>query len=1072
MTLILHTEAPSLEDIIDGNSHQNIANQIAAALALDDINIIGIDGPLGSGKSTVIKLLEKDLASDEFQFINFDAEIYQQGSTKKALITKIFDGILPKTPSSLKGKLQEYKDEALGNNITYRKTQDSAISSWSVIFIASLFICSQSIRPMHAEWSKLPEEINHLLGWVLVALVASPIVIVLCFLFASTRNKSLKIGNLIKRNTVDIITEKMLISKEVGSIELHKAISGFKECIPPGLKFLLIIDNLDRISPEKVKEIWSDIELISNSSEKRLKLIIPYSSEHVAKSLSSDPYEGKEYISKRIPISFQIPPILSAGWRNVFSNYWKTSFPHDTENLHHDTSELIEIWLPKSYQPVTPRYLKKLINDIQIISSSTPFPVKNIVCAYYILTTRQNETPFNHLLIENFESNTIEEQSKDKFKKSIRKLQRIYGNNRQQWIDELLCINYQTSASLAQGELIDEPLKIALIQADADELSKISDMFGFLSAWRKIIDTTDPTDWFVTLSKMSNEKNEIVKEILPEVIKSLDTLDDTPTSTIENENFLPSIITLKENGFEIHGQYIEKITSKISDEILNYVSLDDNSLLNLGMHSSEIQLSLLRCELISKLIEKNILKEVYPLPTSVFYILNLKDKSNDFPNLEISSYRLKADDLIYGLRYSFMNGINIRLTESDIDKHAILQNPAVLDVIQNTPTEGLDVVYSNFVNSSTVSSLLSFELLVLYPSWHTTNLTPYYTRLFASAIDWKNECIAHFIAQMIASQTISSIEMYKNNISDTNIFTNNLSCYLKYIPEFSKITSALTLEILNEYLTPALDVLCEQKSLQINNVDDIIKKSFSTLNKYLGHKFIEQFTKDNENLLSERIEAEWIKNIDSSLIDFIINKEEPDQLSNSLIYSFESEIETQDDFNKVSKESLGVHSKIVSYAFNNGYNLSLIKDFITPFYNDFNVELLDTKMPRMMFDTLNDDDKSITLRNLSDLIYMRGIDVKRQILLLKHFNDILIYNDEDESTRSGSRSITRLFDHIESYPFIVSWLDIQNINFNKWNHDDKRHVVEIIANNVLQFPTLGEKNPVKTKLRELKSQEE
>lgn len=1066
MTLILHTETPSLEDIIDGNSHQNIANQIATALALDDINIIGIDGPLGSGKSTVIKLLEKKLASEEFQFINFDAEIYQQGSTKKALITKIFDGISPKIPSSLKNKLQEYKDEALGNNVTYTKTQDSAISTWSIIFIASLFICSQSIRPLHAEWSKLPQEINHSLGWMLFAFVASPVIIAFFFLVASIKYKSLKIGNLIKRNTIDIITEKMLISKEVGSIELHKAISGFKECIPPGLKFLLIIDNLDRISPEKVKEIWSDIELISNSSEKRLKLIIPYSSEHVAKSLSSDPYEGKEYISKRIPISFQIPPILSAGWRNVFSNYWKTSFPNDTENLHHDTSELIAIWLPKSYQPITPRYLKKLINDIQIISSSTPFPVKNIVCAYYILTTKQNSTPFNHLLIENFESDTIEEKLKDKFKKSIRKLQRIYGNNRQQWIDELLCINYQTSASLAQGELIDEPLKIALIQADADELSKVSDMFGFISAWRRIIDTTDPTDWFVTLSKMSNEKNEIVKEILPEVIKSLDTLDNTPTSTIENEKFLPSLITLKENGFEIHGQYIEKITSKISDDILNYVSLDDNALLNLGMYNSEIQASLLRCSLISKLIEKNILKEIYTILTPVFYILNLKDKSNDFPNLEVSSYRLKADDFIYGLQYSFMNEIKIRLTDRDIDKHAILENPAVMNVIKNNSTNGLDAVFSNFTNSSTISSIFSFELLVLYPTWHTTNLTTYYTRLVTSAIDWKNDCIAHFIAQMIASQTISSIDAYKNNISDTDLLTYNLSCYLKYIPEFSRITSALTSEILNEYLIPALDILCEQKSLKINNVDDVIKKSFTTLNKYLDYKFIVQFSKDNEESLSKKIKTEWIKDIDPSLIDFIINKEESDQLSHSLISSFESEIETQDEFNKILKESLDVHSKVVKYAIKNGYNLTSIKDLITPFYNNSNIDSLDTRMTRLMFDSLHEDDKSITLRKLSDLIYMREIDVKRQVLLLKNFGDILVYND-DEST--GSRSITRLFDHIESYPFIVSWLDMQNINFNKWNHDDKRHVVEIIANNIQQFPTLGEKSPVKTKLRELSS---
>lgn len=59
MSFILHTESPSTEDIIDGNSHNNISIKISETLMRDDVNIIGINGTLGSGKSTVIKLLEK-----------------------------------------------------------------------------------------------------------------------------------------------------------------------------------------------------------------------------------------------------------------------------------------------------------------------------------------------------------------------------------------------------------------------------------------------------------------------------------------------------------------------------------------------------------------------------------------------------------------------------------------------------------------------------------------------------------------------------------------------------------------------------------------------------------------------------------------------------------------------------------------------------------------------------------------------------------------------------------------------------------------------------------------------------
>lgn len=208
MSFILHTESPSNEDIIDGNSHNNISIKIAQTLMRDDVNIIGINGPLGSGKSTVIKLLEKNLPEHNFQFINFDAELYQQGSTKKALITKIYDGLIPKIPKSLKEKLTEYKDDALGNNVTYKKTQDSEVTVWAVMFLFSLFVCSQSIRPLQTEWSKNTENVNYCLIGLFFLFLLSPLIVSGLFFVRSYWDKTLKFGNIIKKNSVDVITEK------------------------------------------------------------------------------------------------------------------------------------------------------------------------------------------------------------------------------------------------------------------------------------------------------------------------------------------------------------------------------------------------------------------------------------------------------------------------------------------------------------------------------------------------------------------------------------------------------------------------------------------------------------------------------------------------------------------------------------------------------------------------------------------------------------------------------------------------------------------------------------------------
>lgn len=199
MSFILHTESPSTEDIIDGNSHNNISIKISETLMRDDVNIIGINGPLGSGKSTVIKLLEKNLPQGSFQFINFDAELYQQGSTKKALITKIYDGLEPHIPNTLKPNLREFKDDALGNNVTYKKTQDSEVSTWGILFLFSLFLCSQSIRPLQTEWGKSPENISYVLLSIFLLFIISPLFLAGVFYVRSFWDCSLKFGNIIKK---------------------------------------------------------------------------------------------------------------------------------------------------------------------------------------------------------------------------------------------------------------------------------------------------------------------------------------------------------------------------------------------------------------------------------------------------------------------------------------------------------------------------------------------------------------------------------------------------------------------------------------------------------------------------------------------------------------------------------------------------------------------------------------------------------------------------------------------------------------------------------------------------------
>lgn len=98
MTLRLQTESPADQDMFRGSSHEKVAENVAQIIRTPDVNIIGLEGELGSGKSTILKFLQKKL-KDDFTFINFDAERYHHGSTKKALIDVIHHGVSLQCPA-------------------------------------------------------------------------------------------------------------------------------------------------------------------------------------------------------------------------------------------------------------------------------------------------------------------------------------------------------------------------------------------------------------------------------------------------------------------------------------------------------------------------------------------------------------------------------------------------------------------------------------------------------------------------------------------------------------------------------------------------------------------------------------------------------------------------------------------------------------------------------------------------------------------------------------------------------------------------------------------------------------
>ncbi len=89
---------PCAEDLFEGKAHQKIAQSIANILENNrDCHIIGIEGEWGSGKSNLVKLVEKKIKQtvsasnnkQEYHFFLYDAWGFQNDFQRRSILENL-----------------------------------------------------------------------------------------------------------------------------------------------------------------------------------------------------------------------------------------------------------------------------------------------------------------------------------------------------------------------------------------------------------------------------------------------------------------------------------------------------------------------------------------------------------------------------------------------------------------------------------------------------------------------------------------------------------------------------------------------------------------------------------------------------------------------------------------------------------------------------------------------------------------------------------------------------------------------------------------------------------------------
>lgn len=1136
MTLKLQQEMPADSDLFRGGSHQNVADRMAEVIKEQDINIIGLEGELGSGKSTIINFLKKSL-SPEYTFIDFDAEIYHYGNTKKALIEVIHDG-LSKSEGANEDNLDRLKNTALGNIVKYDKKVNSRLSWWTVSFILLCLLSVQMVRYLILDINanvKVPGTISGLVisletaaalspGLLLLWLLISPKInlkswwtasfIFLCLFFVQSvsylildisaneknpgsisgfliflefvaalssvlisawilvRKKLNKknpgssddvttVGDLFKQNSTDSITEKWLISREIGTIELTKALAGFtsRSSISSDAKFILIIDNLDRIHADKVKELWSDMELIAGTTHKQFRIVVPYSARHVAKSLLVEGQTGREFIAKRIPVTFTVPPLITAGWQDTFREMWKETVNERVDFSCAETMQILERWRTAEYPRMTPRLLKKLVNDVHILLMTVPAkaPEEYVLQALYVVFVRYNDRDVMGLLRTNVNDamDVQPDDYDDKLQATQAQLNRLFMNDTNRWSEYLMSIHFQASVQLARTELFDQPLTEAVNNRDAVALEKLTSMYGFSHAWQRCAGRFTMYDWMETVIKLSDDTLNKIKEELTGAVARLNALYAITERENFRESFTQSLVLMKEKGYLGTEDFM--VRQK------NYVVAQLNKL-QIRPEEDEVYVRelLKEADLYSAIFKENLLDLIENEVSGKLYSMYLLPEKDNLPNLHVSTLSFSETEQEKMLRH-VLETESYDIFNHDVIRFFKLYSRPVENIIKNDKQNLPENIVSKLGllrNSSSIEDIDVLRYVIFNPEWYDIQITPSLKKQSAIREMYPEEYAAHLVAHMVVTKNYAEIQSYGEDLENDESYIKYLSYYFRYVKNFNIVLDALEDTASSAYVKEAIKNLFIENNLGYINTVDYVNTYYPLIKSEFSDVDYMTPIADREAGLLRNINSENLDKISHEFLEDIFTGNQLNQFKEKLHIISQDIISTKDQLYSAFKALETNRSLVLRKMASAGKYVRIttgIGLFANWYRNLDSAQLKNTNNVKFIWSCLIEEQRIEILKELQDVLMEVDTSKEKRIKVIHDFHDVI--NFEEPEGKASRRAIAALFDLASGDEILRSWLNAQQFTFSAWPKAEAETVSKTVNNKQEDFPDIISRSP-------------
>lgn len=397
-----------LEDIISNNE-------------IEKNKIIALSGKWGSGKSTVLKMINDD-DSNKIKVVDFDVLSYSDDQIRRSFLLNLYKKLnttinnFNKQESS---KLEKYitgnvKEYAIKQKTTWRSiTKVLVLLSLSYIAIYGIY---KPISFLYDNYDKLIflKRIMHNLSCnndnfnkgilSLIIFIVALLIFIIIFLIKRKKDK-LKFSKAIKElwenimtyifpfvngeSNIDQTTTEETDNNDLTGYEFREY---YKKIIEQYFKtnndnILIAIDNLDRMKTDKIKDIVYNLFLFlsvndecnkNNEVKNNVYFLVLIDKTNFFRYNSNETHNednihNAQFFEKVFPIRLELSNIVNLNWRKFFKDKINNAF--DIENISGNIVEYA-IWLYEEFEDsdIVPRdiiyFINKVVYNYKIINNS------------------------------------------------------------------------------------------------------------------------------------------------------------------------------------------------------------------------------------------------------------------------------------------------------------------------------------------------------------------------------------------------------------------------------------------------------------------------------------------------------------------------------------------------------------------------------------------------------------------------------------------------------------------------------------------------------------------------------